>query len=162
MPKRNAPAQTGLAATLQESRKRDVILAKINISMGSGRKPQVTTVSTQGTIAELRRQEAQDVIDAFQTASYQAPNDRLAASQLYFEKRHPCDWASLCEIEMRTDTLAATAVDRGSSPGEHAFIHIALVEDTAKTTVATSGGANQKRWNRHSYRLERTDTRQSA
>ena len=47
-----ALVQTGLAATLQESRKRDVILAKINISMGSGRKPQVTTVSTQGTIAE--------------------------------------------------------------------------------------------------------------
>ena len=58
-------AQTGFAATLQESRKRDVILAKINISMGSGRKPQVTTVSIQGTIAERRRQEAQDVIDAF-------------------------------------------------------------------------------------------------
>ena len=88
-------AQTGLAATLQKSRKRDVILAKINISMGSGRKPQVTTVSTQGTIAERRRQEAQDVIDAFQAASDQAPNDGLAASQLYFEKRHACDWAGL-------------------------------------------------------------------
>ena len=131
-----ALAQTGLAATLQKSRKRDVILAKINISMGSGRKPQVTTVSTQGTIAERRRQEAQDVIDAFQAAADRAPNDGLAASQLYFEKRHACDWAGLREIEMRKDALTAMAVDRGTAPGEHAFIHIARVEDMAKTTKA--------------------------
>tara|TARA_Y100001934_G_scaffold281906_1_gene393347 strand:- start:1787 stop:3718 length:1932 start_codon:yes stop_codon:yes gene_type:complete len=130
-----ALAQTGLAATLQESRKRGVTLAKINISMGSGRKPQVTTVSTQGSIAERRRQEAQDVIDAFQDAADRPPNDGLAASQLYFEKRHACDWAGLREIEMRTDALTATAVDRGTAPGEHAFIHIARVEDTAKNLV---------------------------
>ena len=138
-------AQTGFAATLQESRKRDVILAKINISMGSGRKPQVTTVSIQGTIAERRRQEAQDVIDAFQAAADRAPNDGLAASQLYFEKRHACDWAGLCEIEIRTDALTATVVDRGTTPGEHAFIHTARVEDTAKTTKATSAGASSRR-----------------
>ena len=36
---------------------------------------------------------------------------------------------------MRTDALTATAVDRGTAPGEHAFIHIARVEDTAKNLV---------------------------
>jgi len=138
-----ALAQTGLAATLQESRKRGVTLAKINISMGGGRKPQVTTVSTQGTIAERRRQEAQDVIDAFQAAADRAPNDGLAASQLYFEKRHACDWEGLDELEARTEDLTAAAVERGSAPGEHAFIHIARVEDTAKNLEVARLHANQ-------------------
>ena len=87
----------------------------------------------------------QDVIDAFPAATDRAPNDGLTASQLYFEKRHACDWAGLREIEMRTDALTATAVDRGTAPGEHAFIHTDRVENTAKTTKATSAGASSHR-----------------
>ena len=129
MPKRNAP----IAAPWPSTR------------TTRWRKPQVTTVSTQGTIAERRRQEAQDVIDAFQTAADRSPNDGLAASQPYFEKRRACDWAGLCEIEMRTDVLTATAVDCETAPGAHAIIHFARVEDTAKTTKATSAGASSHR-----------------
>ena len=85
-------AQTGPAAALKGNRKRGVALAKINITLGAHRKPTVTTVQSQGTFAERRRQEAQDVIDAFR-------NDGLAAAQSYFELRHACDWDGLDETE---------------------------------------------------------------
>ena len=85
---------------------------------GAGRKPQVTTVSTQGTIAERRRQEAQDVIDAFQAAADRAPNDGLAASQLYFEKARLRLGGARTRRGLTPD---AAAVGRGP-PGEHAFI----------------------------------------
>lgn len=124
-------AQTGLAAALQESRKRGVTLAKINISLGANRKPTVTTIQSEGTYAERRRQEAQDVIDAFQSAAEQATDDGLAVAQLYFERRHACDWFGLDETEARLDALTRDAVERGKAPGEHAFIHIARVEDIA-------------------------------
>ncbi len=42
---------------------------------------------------------------------------------------------------MHTDALTATAVDRGTAPGEHAFIRTARVEDTAETKKATSASA---------------------
>ena len=124
-------AQTGLAAALQENRKRGVTLAKINISLGANRKPTVTTIQSGGTFAERRRQEAQDVIDAFRSAAEQAPNDGLAAAQLYFERRHACDWDGLDETEEHLEALTQDAVERGMAPGEHAFIHIARVEDVS-------------------------------
>ena len=77
---------------MQENRKRGVTLAKINISFGAILKLTATTVQSQGTFAERRCQEAQDVIDAFR-------NDGLAAAQLYFELRHAYDWDGLDETE---------------------------------------------------------------
>lgn len=127
-----ALAQTGLAATLQESRKRGVTLAKINISVGGGKKPTVTTLSTSGTISERRRQEAQDVIDAFKNAADNSPHDGLAASQLFFELRHACAWKDLSSAEANVDALTRKAIAANTAPGEHAFIHIARVEDTAE------------------------------
>ena len=124
-------AQTGLAAALQENRKRGVALAKINISLGAHRKPTVTTVQSQETFAERQRQEAQDVIDTFQNAAEQAPNDGLTAVQLYFELRHACNWDGLDETEERLDALTRDAIERGITPGEHAFIHIAHIEDVS-------------------------------
>lgn len=130
-------ARTGLAATLQESRKRGVTIAKINITLSAGGKPQIKTVQATGSYEERRRAEAQDVIDAFRSASENAPEDGLAAAQLYFELRHACDWQEMPEAEARLDALTRAAVARDEAPGEHAFIHISRVEDTAQNlTVA--------------------------
>jgi protein O-GlcNAc transferase len=137
-----ALAKTGLAATLQESRKRGVTLAKINISIGAGRKPRVTTLATKGSIAERRREEARNVIAAFRDAAELAPEDGLAASQLYFELRHACDWTDLAAAEAQVDTLTARDIEEQTVPGEHAFIHIARVEDTAQNLAVARLHAN--------------------
>lgn len=126
-----ARAQTGLAAALQESRKQGVTVAKINISMGGGGKPAVKTVRAEGTIAERRRREAQDVIEAYRQAAEQASDSSLAAAQLFFELRHACEWETLAEAERRVEELTQAALERGAVPGEHAFINIARKEDTA-------------------------------
>lgn len=50
---------------------------------------------------------------------------------MYFELRHACDWDGLDETEERLDALTRDAIERGIAPGEHAFIHIARIEDAS-------------------------------
>lgn len=78
------------------------------------------------------RQAEADVLTCFARARALSPDDSLAASQLFHEKRQAWDWDGLDELERDVDRLTKAELAAGQVPQEHVFIHISRSQDTAE------------------------------